>query len=1524
MPFKVIEVQFQTNVGVLEADMARAGAATEGYAGRVSGSAGRATSSITGMAGGINQAAAATEKVAASAARGGEAMHTGFSRAALAASLMSGNLNQVVQVASGFFAGQLFVKGLDAIVSGIGKVISSGINMNETLTKTGFAFGNAKVLVTSAADQMAGSFGVAKQQFIDGADSLGLIGKAAGLASPAAAAFGVQFQKLALDVRSFYHVPIADALLAIRSGLVGQERPLRQYGVLIDNTAVKAEGLALGLVKGGEEMDQQQKVMARASLIVKGFADAQGDLGRTMDQNANRLNAVRGNLQNIASDLGMKIQPAIGGALTSTGEFVHVLESTFGPTLTKVGGSLAGIGDVAVHVGGDLTRTVGSVVGLGAALTLPGLGLAADLLSGLTHIITENQVAVDALTVVILSRFVPALLIQAQTLGFAALAQAGAAYSSLAGAVTSASTAVSGAAASAGGVGAAFAGMAQWFLTGSTAAGTAARAAIVAATAEEELTISLVAQASAEMDAAAANAAMASGLMEVAPAAQAAAAGETEMAAATSLASGSMIAMLGPIALVAGEVLVLGRNYMNSAKDVKGFIDQAQAGKNLSTPQGLTAYIASLKDLRSQLGGYGPDGPPNWLEKKLGELGHDPTTVSDETYGKAGTEITKAQQALQDYNQHVADAAVATGLTSSQVEKLAQAAGVNLVTAGRASIDILVQMAHAAAGAAGSTDLLVNGVLTLSNSQQAIAGNLKGFDPLSSAMKADAKTAKSTGPTEADSQNKLAQAYISVDRAQMQVTDSKKKLDDLQNGGLERELAGQERTLAGAIDSVTRSQNNLIDAEQKLADLRANADSGRSLEEAQIAVQRAKIHQDQADLAEQAAQKKADYAKLVALPEEVRGTQDDLRSSQLDQKDAAFATADAQLALNRAQGDNGTIARGVADAQANVASATRDVADNQDAALVAQQKLNDLMSGGQTQELAKATLDWRDALQGVLSAQNQVVDAMKKASDSGTDTAAKPKASLADYMKNLASSTDVTKGYYADLATISARGGNDILDPLTQLGEDGTKIVHDLATSSKADFADMHDKISYYSITTSETFKKAFIANLTTGHDVSNMLVKSMVDYIGSETGMGADRVSAIMAGWVGDVVTNVNKVLVSVGEQPLAVSTSAAAAAPVTQGYGNIIPGFVLEAGPASGGIVLPDLSASGGGFGNAAGNIVQFLSSGALMATTGREDHKPQIAKAGDWRIWAEPETGGEAYVPRRGDPARALPILDVAAGWYGAKVTKNAKGSITLPNVPDYGAGELARGDLAASSYMKVAVGAALSKIVGAAVQSKLASIFAPAPPGGQVPGNVSEWLSAALKLTNTDGGWAGGLGKLVMAESHGNPHAYNPTVVHNGRNGDEHAMGLLQMLPSTFRAHMLSGHGDIWNPIDNASSAIGYIKGRYGSVYNTPLFKGGKYGGYADGGITFHDTSFDTGGTAKPGWNAIYNGLGRDEHLMPVHGGGSSVTFNSPLMSLIVKVEAGADLDRVGRVVREAVRPEIQAAMDRLHAQIGANP
>ncbi|MFJ5121957.1 hypothetical protein [Kitasatospora sp. NPDC088548] len=85
--------------------------------------------------------------------------------------------------------------------------------------------------------------------------------------------------------------------------------------------------------------------------------------------------------------------------------------------------------------------------------------------------------------------------------------------------------------------------------------------------------------------------------------------------------------------------------------------------------------------------------------------------------------------------------------------------------------------------------------------------------------------------------------------------------------------------------------------------------------------------------------------------------------------------------------------------------------------------------------------------------------------------------------------------------------------------------------------------------------------------------------------------------------------------------------------------------------------------------GGILRFANGGILARmkafANGAERHIAQIARPGEWRVWAEPETGGEAYIPlspaKRG---RSEQILDRVAEMFGGQVVYNAAGALRQP--------------------------------------------------------------------------------------------------------------------------------------------------------------------------------------------------------------------------------------------------------------------
>ena len=128
----------------------------------------------------------------------------------------------------------------------------------------------------------------------------------------------------------------------------------------------------------------------------------------------------------------------------------------------------------------------------------------------------------------------------------------------------------------------------------------------------------------------------------------------------------------------------------------------------------------------------------------------------------------------------------------------------------------------------------------------------------------------------------------------------------------------------------------------------------------------------------------------------------------------------------------------------------------------------------------------------------------------------------------------------------------------------------------------------------------------------------------------------------------------------------------------------------------------------------------------------------------------------------------------------------------------------------------------------------------PPGPAHYANqtqVEGWINQAFKALEAAGMPASELNEagvllIIEHESSGNPNAIN-NWDSNAKAGDP-SRGLMQVIGTTFNEYKLSGHEDIYNPVDNIIAGVRYAISRYGSIQNVPGVKsvdsGGKYVGY----------------------------------------------------------------------------------------------
>ncbi|WP_420496593.1 LysM peptidoglycan-binding domain-containing protein [Macrococcus psychrotolerans] len=134
------------------------------------------------------------------------------------------------------------------------------------------------------------------------------------------------------------------------------------------------------------------------------------------------------------------------------------------------------------------------------------------------------------------------------------------------------------------------------------------------------------------------------------------------------------------------------------------------------------------------------------------------------------------------------------------------------------------------------------------------------------------------------------------------------------------------------------------------------------------------------------------------------------------------------------------------------------------------------------------------------------------------------------------------------------------------------------------------------------------------------------------------------------------------------------------------------------------------------------------------------------------------------------------------------------------------------------------------------------------GVTATGNISNWISSAIKRTGVPSSWAPYLKTIAKYES-----GFNPAAVQNGyvdvNTGGNEARGLMQVTPQTYRGLMGTTEG-MMNPINNITASIKWIKSRYGTVTNIPGMASGTWrGGYANGGIIPKDSIYRGGEEGK---------------------------------------------------------------------------
>lgn len=276
------------------------------------------------------------------------------------------------------------------VAAGLWHVAQGAIALGEQTDRARIVFGNFTSDVVSQANLMADAFGVARKSFVASASAFGTIFQSIGYTQQDSAALSVHFVKLATDLSSLAHIPVAEALEKIQSGLAGQVRPLREVGVFMSEETVEAYAAAHGIAKLGTELTEAQKVQARAGFITEKLAIAQGNLALTADSAGNTVRSLAGRFENLMDTAGTALVSVIGPAISDLTVGVQALQLAWQDSslaaLSATSGVLAGAQQQAQSMG-VVQQSIGWIADAWQRVKIGFFYVQSFITSGLSYIV---------------------------------------------------------------------------------------------------------------------------------------------------------------------------------------------------------------------------------------------------------------------------------------------------------------------------------------------------------------------------------------------------------------------------------------------------------------------------------------------------------------------------------------------------------------------------------------------------------------------------------------------------------------------------------------------------------------------------------------------------------------------------------------------------------------------------------------------------------------------------------------------------------------------------------------------------------------------------------------------------------------------------------------------------------------------------------------------------------------------------------------------------------------------------------
>jgi hypothetical protein len=321
-------------------------------------------------------------------AKAGDTVESAFGgKATGALSKFGGELKAGVMqgfgLAGGLQVANLAAGAIQGTIDKLGNSIDLASDKAEAGSKVNVLFGQSAHLIEEASKGAADAVGLSSGAYLSAAGDLGNLLTNFGITGDAAAGMSNDMIKLAADVGSFNNADPTEVVAAMGAAFRGEAEPIRRFGVMLDDAAVKAKAVELGLYAGTGALDKNARAQAVYSLILEQTSKAQGDFARTADglANAQRISAAK--QEEAWTRLGEKLAPIASTIVPMVADAMTLVVDALGKVFDLASAILGPL----FELGGVIVDVAGGFLEWGASL--PFVKDALDAIVGAVKIVSD-------------------------------------------------------------------------------------------------------------------------------------------------------------------------------------------------------------------------------------------------------------------------------------------------------------------------------------------------------------------------------------------------------------------------------------------------------------------------------------------------------------------------------------------------------------------------------------------------------------------------------------------------------------------------------------------------------------------------------------------------------------------------------------------------------------------------------------------------------------------------------------------------------------------------------------------------------------------------------------------------------------------------------------------------------------------------------------------------------------------------------------------------------------------------------